>query len=69
MGRYTWRGTSTGQRAALNQPEQKYEPQPQPVPFDDPLEDGNGVDPRHEIIVKATRDRKARLEQQQTAKL
>jgi|EP01046_Picozoa_sp_COSAG06_P034385 hypothetical protein len=60
---YTWRGSTTGQRAALNQREQKYpdgEVQT-PVMFSDPLENGQGVDPRHEIILQATRERAARL--------
>eukprot|EP01046_Picozoa_sp_COSAG06_P030196 COSAG06_NODE_2854_length_6170_cov_10.221216_4_plen_120_part_00 len=60
---YTWRGSTTGQRAALNQPEQKYpdDEVQTPVMFSDPLEDGQGVDPRHEILLQATRERAARL--------
>ena len=68
---FTWRGSTTGRRAALNQPEQRYKTVEQPVLFDDPLEkavlEGEGVDPRHAIIVKATRERAPRLRAQAEA--
>ena len=54
---YTFRGTSTGRRAALNQPERRY-PAAALAPSDDPLEvDGQVVDARHRVLLEATRER------------
>jgi len=57
---YTWRFTTTGSRAAMNQPEQRY-PSGEPWESDDPVEQ-TPVDERHKVLQEATIARRKVIE-------
>ena len=56
---YTWRFTTTGGRAAMNQPEQRY-PSGELWESDDPLEQ-TPMDERHKVLQESTQRRLERL--------
>ena len=56
---YTWRFTTTGGRAAMNQPEQRY-PSGELWESDDPLEQ-TPMDERHKVLQETTQRRLERL--------
>ena len=60
---YTWRFTTTGRRAAMNQPEQRY-PFGELWESDDPLEQ-TPVDERHKVLQESTQRRWERLKKEE----
>ena len=58
---YTWRSTTTGRRAALNQQERKYPAPPMPESSDPLEEEGKAFDPRGQVLLDKTKERAAKL--------